>query len=174
MNAQFSDYTFKEVLERADRGAGWLPLFHLEMTGDELLDWQEKTPKRYPSLNSVALSSAPRSDCILAATEYGEDGPRSNDHLSVEKDLYAIFATVAYIATNFGRETTILIATPKKTKAMVINPEQFTRKSLSFEEMAISFHAAMLSTVKIDIIDGYNLRRKAHIIICMAPSQDPN
>jgi len=170
MNNQFLEYIFKEVIGRADKGAAWIPFFVFDLTGRELLYWQKKGPEKNPSLQSKPLSSPPI-ECLLLNTEHDAAGTRTGKESAINKDLYAIFATVGHLMTNFHRDGLVTVTSPALKKSIDF-PLSVDALNEPFDvcEVAMDFYKILLAAANIDVSGKRNLNKTICIKIGLMPS----
>jgi hypothetical protein len=162
MASRFERYAYKEIVNRPDRGAGVITQFCFQLSARELLNFSTVKSAAQPSLHEVPLPSEWKDGCLLSLTEWGsgdifgaevavgEIQARNVEpaHHAVKKDVYAIFATIAYLTTIFDRLVGIDIRTADQAERalvkMQLNADSFTQGPDGFRKQALAFFAALI------------------------------
>jgi hypothetical protein len=165
----FRDYAFQEVVESPDKGANWLLLGSFDFTAQELSDWEKHVqPQKNPSIHSELPHPQLRLIDTAGIKDIATDLDKKTHH--IPRNLYAIYATAAYMATTFDHVVMIRVQTEgKEDRSGSIDAASFLRNFSDIKKEALTFYVSMLEMVGVHKPTRNNLQKKVAVKMIACP-----
>ena len=165
MTSPYYSYSYPEVTKGPTDPSQVMALFVFRLSGIELAAHKKVSMRKHPSLGEPPQGSEAACLVRLATAQ-----ARPLAHYRTRRDIFAIFATTAYLATSFQHDVSVMLLEnlSRRQESAMFSPAQFD--PLRPKKDALAFYAAMFELLGVRRIDDKPITLK----IAMLPTDGPS
>lgn len=145
MSNDYSLYAFWEFVTRQDAGKKIFPLFAFSWSSNQLVEFSRKELQEHPAFETT------EPDAWFVRIADFQNGKQEITNKQCRKDPLAVFATAAYLSTQFQRALVVAIvneSTGKKSQ-LYYEPSDLSAEPLGVKQSALTCYHMMFDSVGI-------------------------